>query len=230
MASKTTLASASTLKPKVSDAVVDEKEAKRKQMVAQMREKAAGARMQQNATSVPVSSMKKTYPTSAAPNDTVGCATLDINSIPSQVAQAKRAAVELKKPVAQKPAASEKLTAVESKKPVAQKPAASEKLKSPPPHVPAAALAPAQPPLSSSNAKATSSSSSSSASLKKAATPENRVKDRVKEQDALGALRPQLLSPMDTYEISDREDSDSESESESESEDEANSKKKVRPS
>lgn len=45
--------------------------------------------------------------------------------------------------------------------------------------------------------------------------------------NALSALRPQLLSPMDTYEISDREDSDSESESESEEEDENNSRKKV---
>ena len=46
--------------------------------------------------------------------------------------------------------------------------------------------------------------------------------------DSLSALRPQLMSPMDTYEISDREDSGSESESESEEEDENNSRKKVR--
>ena len=54
-------------------------------------------------------------------------------------------------------------------------------------------------------------------SVKAAATP-----------DALSALRPQLLSPMDTYEISDREGSDSESESESECEDDRAPRKKVR--
>lgn len=43
-----------------------------------------------------------------------------------------------------------------------------------------------------------------------------------------GTNQPQALSPLDTYEISDREDSESESESESESDEEKNPRKKVR--
>ena len=55
-----------------------------------------------------------------------------------------------------------------------------------------------------------------------------KTPESIKEQDAMKELKPQVASPMDTYEISDREDSDSESESESEEEDERNPRKKVR--
>ena len=49
----------------------------------------------------------------------------------------------------------------------------------------------------------------------------NSIKDQEKQ-----ASQSQIMSPMDTYEISDREDSDSDSESESESEDETGSTRK----